>query len=166
MISRIVAVALSALLIMTPSMRSNAKTSDEVKLSESLPGVIMTTANLKVRTAASTKGAHLTTLSEGTMVEAIERCSNGWYKVIYNTNGAVGYVSGAYVRELDMEYYCVVNSGSERLNFRDEPNGYVRVSLASGTRVPELIHRSDWDNVLYSDRQGYMSTAYLIVRHY
>ncbi|CJF86074.1 carboxypeptidase [Streptococcus pneumoniae] len=60
--------------------------------------VYVATANLNVRTTASTSGAVIATLKAGTQIDVAAKEANGWLKITYQ--GKVGYVSGQYVRAL------------------------------------------------------------------
>lgn len=60
--------------------------------------VYVATANLNVRTTASTSGAVTATLKAGTQLDVTAKAANGWLKITYQ--GKVGYVSGQYVRAL------------------------------------------------------------------
>ena len=166
---KIFAIALTVFTFCYFSISANAETSDQVTLSTTRPGAIMTTAALNVRTGASTQYGILTTLPSGSMVMAVERCTNGWFKVQYDTSGHYGYVSGTYVDEIDLDYYCVVNSGSDPLRLREQPNlnSTVIKKVSTGKVLPELLYlNSDWDYVLYGNRDGYMSSPYLLRYHY
>lgn len=147
-----------------------AATSDEVTLSISRPGAgYVTTISdpLRVRESPSTSANVLATLPSGSMITIVARYSE-FYKVQYDAYGHYGYVSNQYVREYDLDYYCVVNTENSSLNMRAGAgtSNAIVASIPSGKVLPELIVTNDWDYVLYGNVDGYVSAQYLIRTHY
>ncbi|MGM9535194.1 MAG: SH3 domain-containing protein [Intestinibacter sp.] len=123
----------------------------------------VTTGDLNVRKGASTEYARIGTLTKGTKVEIVEKCSNGWYKIKYN--GSYGYVSGKYV-QLDGQVSEVIAIGvtTAGLNVRKGAGtDYVKIGyLAKGTTV-EVVAKlsSGWYKIKYNGSYGYVSGAYV-----
>lgn len=164
------ALALSITMLISGSLNALAATSDEVTLSISKPGAgYVTSSNgLNVRSGASTASTILTTLSYEAKIMIVERCSNGWDIVQYDTNGNYGYVSANYIREYDLDYYCTVSAGGSSLNLRSGMGTtYSSIaSIPSGRSFPELINTGTWDYVLYGNRDGYVKASYITRTHY
>lgn len=128
-----------------------------------------TTAQLNVRTGASTKYAKIGSLSKGAKVEVVSKLSNGWYKIKYN--GSYGYVSGSYVK-LDSqqpqpgedEKVIATGNTTGSLNVRSGPSSnYSKLgTLAKGTKV-EVVERysNGWYKIKYKGSYGYVSGAYV-----
>lgn len=57
---------------------------------------VQTTANLNMRSSASTKGKVVATIPKGTKVQAKSQASNGWFQVVYESK--TGWVSNKYVK--------------------------------------------------------------------
>lgn len=169
-IKEIGAIMLSIAMLTTGSINAFAETSDEVTLSISVPGAgYVTSSNgLNVRSGASTSSCVLTALPYGTKIMIVERCSNGWDIVQYDTNGNYGYVSASYIREYDLDYYCTVSAGGSLLNLRSGMGTSYStiVSIPSGRSFPELVDTGTWDYVLYGNRDGYVNAGYITKTHY
>ncbi|MBE5858496.1 MAG: hypothetical protein E7296_13155 [Lachnospiraceae bacterium] len=169
-IKLLMGVTLSIAVVFSTGNVAKAYTSDQVSLSESRPGLGSVTASngLNVRSSASTSGAKLTALAYGTNVMIVERCSNGWYKVQYDGSGNYGYVSGSYLWEYDMDYYCVANTGRNNLNVRagQGTNYSIVASIPSGKGVPELVYTGNWDDIIYGTQMGYICLDYARRSHY
>ena len=128
-----------------------------------------TTAQLNVRTGASTKYAKIGSLSKGAKVEVVSKLSNVWYKIKYN--GSYGYVSGSYVK-LDSqqpqpgedEKVIATGNTTGSLNVRSGPSSnYSKLgTLAKGTKV-EVVERysNGWYKIKYKGSYGYVSGAYV-----
>lgn len=71
-----------------------------------------TTANLNVRKSPTTKASITGKLSPGTVVDVLEKESNGWYYI--SNNGKKGYVDGAYI--------TLVNSSSSNTTSQNTSN--------------------------------------------
>lgn len=69
--------------------------STEVVASAATSTGVVTADVLNVRSTSSTSGKILGKLKNGAKVTIVEKCSNGWYKIKYNSG--YGYVSGQYV---------------------------------------------------------------------
>ena len=123
----------------------------------------VTTGDLNVRKGASTEYTRIGTLTKGTKVEIVEKCSNGWYKIKYN--GSYGYVSGKYV-QLDGQVSEVIAIGvtTAGLNVRKGAGtDYVKIGyLAKGTTVKVVAKLSTgWYKIKYNGSYGYVSGVYV-----
>ena len=135
-----------------------------------------TTANLNMRSSASTKGKILTTLPKGTKVDVLNKESNGWYKIQYN--GKTGYVSGSYLNvTTQTTNQSSSNTSSQNttmtgtvnttvLNVRSGAGtNYSKIgSLKKGAKVPivELLSNG-WAKIIYNGNNAYVSSTYLDV---
>ena len=72
--------------------------------------IVWTTTSLHFRDFPSTDGISMTTLSTGTALHRLGRCSNGWYYVEYNEK--VGYVHDDYVTDVE-PYVVQLEAGKE-----------------------------------------------------
>lgn len=169
-IKTIMGVTLSIAMLVATGSIAKAYTSDQVSLSQTRPGLgnVTATQGLNVRSTASTSGNILAGLAYGQNVMIVERCSNGWYKVQYDGSGSLGYVSGSYIREYDLDYYCVANTGRNNLNVRagQGTNTSIVASIPSGKGVPELIYTGSWDYIMYGTQDGYISLDWALRKHY
>ncbi|WP_455542706.1 SH3 domain-containing protein [Intestinibacter sp.] len=135
----------------------------------------VTTENLNVRKGSGATYTRLGTLVKGSKVEIVEKLSNGWYKIKYNST--YGYVSGTYVK-LDAQ---TPDSGSQNpkpsgdkviatgittgnLNVRSgSAASYTRLgTLVNGSRV-EIVEKlsNGWYKIKYNNSYGYVSGTYV-----
>jgi beta-N-acetylglucosaminidase/membrane protein implicated in regulation of membrane protease activity len=132
-----------------------------------------TTANLNVRSGASTSNNVLTTLKKGSSVEVVE-VSGDWLKINYN--GGTAYVSGTYVTKPNSSSGSGQSSSDSPsssttlglittgVNFRQGPgtsyNSYG--VLKAGTLVEMLADAPDgWKKISYDGKDGYVYGDYL-----
>ncbi len=145
-------------------------TSDQVTLSTAKPGAGQVTATngLNVRSGPSTSSEVLTALPYGTNFMIVERTNSAWDMIQYDTAGHYGYVSRAYMRELSLDWYCVVKAGGVSLNMRSgKGTSYgILASIPDGRSIPELTYTGSWDYVLWGNKQGYVSTTYISRKTY
>lgn len=124
-------------------------------LSIDWPVRVRTTANLNLRTGASTAYRILAQIPKGISVPVSGRASNGWYKVSYN--GYTGYVS---------DYYVVASTVRtlDDLNLRTGPSTSYRIllSIPKGKSVPAYARASNgWYKVSYAGYTGWVSGSYM-----
>ena len=139
-----------------PFMRADAATAT------SQAGIVtLKSGRLNVRSSASTSGAVLTSLGNGSYITLISR-SGDWYYVEYG-DGRYGYCHKNYIT-LDSGATAVVNTQSTSLNVREGAGtSYaVKGSLPKGKRVIVLSKSGDWSRILYNGtKTGYVSSGYL-----
>ncbi len=169
-LNKLMAGILGMVLLISSSCTVQARTSDQVTLSVTKPGagyVNTQSGSLNVRETASTSAKVIASLPKGSTVMIVERCSSGFYKVQYDTYGHYGYVSDKYIYEYDLDYYCIANTTTS-LNMRSgRGTSYgVVASIPSQKRFPILLEIDDWDYVLYGNKDGYVSTKYIIKHRY
>jgi len=114
---------------------------------------------LNVRGSASTSGAILTTLANGSYVTLISR-SGSWWKVEY-AKGKYGYCHEAYIKQVSGSYPAYTEGS---LNIRSGPGTSYGVIgwLNSGEYAIVLSSSGKWKKILYSGtKTGYASGDYL-----
>lgn len=161
---------LGVLVFLSSNSFAEALTSDQVTLSIAKPGagyVNTESDSLRVRESPSTSANVVASLPSGSMIMIVERCGNGFDKVQYDIYGHYGYVASQYIREYDLDYYRTANASSG-LNMRSGPGtSYEKVAgIPYLTNFPVLLDISDWDYVLYGNKDGYVATEYTIKHHY
>ena len=132
-------------------------------------------SNLNVRTGAGTGYSIKGKLASGTLVNVIEKTSNGWYKIEYK-NGT-GFVSANYLvnvsngnnsssEKVEVIGTAKVKTGGARLNLRKGAgtNTTILAKLNDGLTVQ--IVKDDkpvkgWTKVKVGDLVGYVSSEYL-----
>lgn len=78
---------------------------------------LVNASSLNVRKEASASATKLGTLSDNTQVTIVAKCSNGWYKIKYNSG--YGYVSGDYLDNFkDIVTTFTVKINTDSLNIR------------------------------------------------
>lgn len=169
-IKKFIATVMGAVVLLTSNLAVSALTSDQVELSVTKPGagyVATTSSSLRVRAEANTSSTVLATLPSGSMIMIVERCGD-FYKVQYDIYGHYGYVADQYIREYDLEYYCVVTTSGSTLNVRENASeSATRVAtIPNGRGVPVLNRGTAWDYILYGNKQGYVKTQYTDRREY
>ncbi|SFG21187.1 SH3 domain-containing protein [Sporolactobacillus nakayamae] len=129
-----------------------------------------TTANLNVRSGASTSGKLLTTLKKGSSVEVVGT-EGDWLKVKYN--GGTAYVSKDYVKKPSSENSSGSDSTSEtvlytgtttaNLNVRSSAStsGKLLTTLKKGSSVEVVGTEGDWLKVKYNGGTAYVSKDYV-----
>lgn len=148
-------------------------------------GVVANTggARLNCRATASTSGAIITSLPEGTRLLLRGPASNGWYPVVCGNRN--GWVSGTYlqlesgspaptpptvtptttpVTSVPMTVGYIANSGGARVNCRLQPStaGAIITSLPEGTRVDlRGSAQGGWQPVRCANRDGYVFAQYI-----
>lgn len=127
-----------------------------------------TTANLNLRTGASTKYAILTTIPNGSKVTIVNKQANGWYKVQYGAK--IGYVSGDYLKVTTQAVTTPdvtatqVGTTTDNLNMRtgSSTNYAILLTIPKGKQV-DILHKESngWYRVQYNGKIGYVSGLYL-----
>lgn len=132
-------------------------------------------ANLNVRSGAGTSYSVKGKLASGTLVNVIEKTSNGWYKIEFG-NGT-GFVSGQYLvdvsntgngstEKVEVIGTAKVNTGGPRLNLRKGAgtNTSILAKLADGLTV-EIVKDNNpvkgWTKVKVGNLVGYVSSDFL-----
>ena len=125
----------------------------------------VTTANLNMRTSASTSASIITTIAKGSTVEIVDKSNPNWYKVKYN--GQTGYVSREYVSvngstSTTKKY----GTATANLNFRKtaSTSGLIMSTIKKGSKVEILSNLNNgWYKVKYNGITGYVSSQYIQV---
>lgn len=124
---------------------------------------------LNLRKSASTNSEVIGRLTNGAEVNVYSE-ENGWAKV--KANGKDGYVSTKYlspyninttIPEKTTTKYVNVDPGS-RLNLRQSAstNSAILAMLSNGTKVTVYSETGGWAKVKANDKEGYVSTRYLV----
>jgi len=124
--------------------------------------IMVTTANLNMRTGPSTSYSIIRVIPNGAEVRVLST-ANGWARVVYG--GSEGYSSLSYLKLKDTlpstGETIMVTTGN--LNLRTGPStsySIIRV-IPSGAEVKVLSTSSGWARVVYDGSQGYCSLSYL-----
>ena len=133
-----------------------------------------TTANLNMRSSASTSSSIIATIPKGTKVEIIDKTSSTWYKVSYN--GKLGYVSSQYLNLNGNDNSSDNNDSNQpstnttygvvtaNLNMRSSTStsSSIIATIPKGTKI-EIVEKtsSTWYKVRYNGKLGYVSSQYL-----
>lgn len=122
-----------------------------------------TTANLNLRSRATTQSAILSTIPSGSNINYIS--SHGsWYKVSYG--GKTGYVASQYVKKTSTAtttnastYYKT----TANLNLRVSAATWskILVTIPSGASVKYISRYGSWYKVSYGSKVGYVASQYL-----
>lgn len=137
---------------------------------------MQTTANLNMRSQASTKGKVLKTIPRGTKVSTDTKIGS-WYKVSYK--GKTGYVSGSYLKLVttkkatpkkpaptpvkEQKFSTKKYKTSASLNIRTLPStkGKVLKTIPKGKQVYSNTRSNGWYKVSYGGKTGWVSGSYL-----
>lgn len=133
---------------------------------------MQTTANLNMRSQASTKGKVLKTIPRGTKVSTDTKIGS-WYKVSYK--GKIGYVSGSYLKTVatttkpttpavkEQKFSTKKYKTSASLNIRTLPStkGKVLKTIPKGKQVYSNTRSNGWYKVSYGGKTGWVSGSYL-----
>ena len=127
-----------------------------------------TTANLNMRSKASTNGKILSTIPKGKTITYISK-SGSWYKVKYNTT--TGWVSSDYIKKVDepnKQTPVAGNSSSyttkANLNLRSSAStkGAILTTIPKGKTVMYVSKSGSWFKIKYGNKSGWVSSSYLI----
>ena len=132
-------------------------------------------SNLNVRTGAGTGYSVKGKLASGTLVNVIEKTSNGWYKIEYK-NGT-GFVSGNYLvnvsngnnnatQKVEVIGTAKVKTGGARLNLRKGAGTSTTILAKLNDGLTVQIVKDDkpvkgWTKVKVGNLVGYVSSEYL-----
>lgn len=167
---KLLAGTLGVFLMFSSNSIVKADTSDQVTLSVLRPGAgYVNTENdaLRVREAPSTSAKVLASFPKGTTIMIVERCGD-FYKVQYDEYGHYGYAASRYIREYDLDYYCITRTNGSTVNMRSGTGtSYSRIaSIPNNTGLPIMIDVPEWPNVLYGTLFGHVSAQYVEKRDY
>ena len=141
-------------------------------------GVVNATS-LNVRSGASTSHSKIGTLKKGAKVEIVDRMSNGWAKIKYNSG--FGYVSASYLSNItsitssggtsndSSSNVTVIKTGIVSANSLNVRNGASTSSakigsLYRGTKVEVVnVESNGWYKIKYNGSFGYVSNEYIYV---
>lgn len=123
---------------------------------------------LTVRSKPDPNSSQVATLGEGTQVEIVAKCSNGWYKLKLATGG-YGYVNGRYIT--DKGAYPTYNGPktNANLNMRTDANANASLitTLPQGTKI-DTVHSKKkspdgawWLKVTALGKTGWVHSAYV-----
>lgn len=109
--------------ILTASTGSSSNAEDKEGITVSVKTATVTTTGgvLNLRAKASTSGALLGTIPNGTVLTVVEETSSSWWKVQYN--GKTGYVSTAYLTAEDNVTITLTNAVASALRIALEEAG-------------------------------------------
>lgn len=120
-----------------------------------------TTANLNVRSGASTKHKIITKIPKGTKVTSDSRIGN-WYKVSYK--GKAGYVSGSYLKKVAASAPTVTTYTTKSavdMKAGRHRNQKTIVKIPKGKTVTHVKSYGSWTQVKYGSKTGYVPTSSL-----
>ncbi|OCA86966.1 SH3 domain-containing protein [Bacillus sp. FJAT-27986] len=130
------------------------------------------TANLNLRSSASTKGSILTTIPKGKSVTYVSK-SGSWFKVKFS--GKTGWVSSSYLKgvtpvknespspSVEKPKANLTYQTTAKLNLRTEAStqGSVLMLIPKGEKVTYLSKNSFWFKVKYGNKTGWVSSEFL-----
>ena len=127
-------------------------------------GTVTATPSLNLRQSAVTSADVLTSIPTNTQVDVISKNGINWYNVVYNGNS--GWVSGQY---LSVDTTAVTETvgtvtANPSLNLRTtaEATSALLTSIPTNAQVAIVSkNASDWYNVTYNGKTGWVSGAYL-----
>ncbi len=131
-----------------------------------------TSANLNLRSSASTKGSVITTIPKGKSVTYVSK-SGSWFKVTYG--GKTGWVSSSYLKGIapvknedtsppvekpkaEVTYQTTANL---KLRTEASTQGSVLVVIPKGSKVTYLSKSSFWYKVKFGNKTGWVSSEFL-----
>ena len=130
--------------------------------------VYTTTANLNLRTKASTSSAIVTTIPKGKTVTYVSK-SGSWYKVKYGSKS--GYVSSKYIKASSSSSNTSSQTAIKATKFKTTANLYLRskastssssyLLIPKGKVVTATAKSGNWYKVSYGGKTGWVSGTYL-----
>ena len=134
---------------------------------------VYTTANVNLRSGASTYTSVIKTLAKGTKLTA--RGKNGSFYLVETSNGTQGYVSGSYIKKGSGSSGSSSSgsSGSSSKKTKTVTASYVNVRegggmsyrvlrvLPYGTKVNVLKVGNYWTRIQYGNTKGWIKNVYL-----
>lgn len=115
---------------------------------------------LNIRASASTKSKKVSSLKPNALIQVIGS-SGDFYKVIYSTNGSVGYAHKSYIKISSTKYGTVTTKGGT-LNFRSSPSTSSKIlgKIPNNTVLPIISAQNGWYKVVWGKTVGYVSGSY------
>ncbi len=131
--------------------------------SKSKPNVGISTTKetpLNIRASATTKSKKVSSLKPKAPIQVIGS-SGDFYKVIYNTNGSVGYAHKSYIKISSTKYGTVTTKGGT-LNFRSSASTSSKIlgKIPNNTVLPIISAKDGWYKVVWGKTVGYVSGSY------
>ena len=168
-LKKFLAGTLGLLLFLSSSSVVKAATSDQVPLSVDKPGagyVNTQSGSLRIRKGPSETAEIIGSLPKDSKIMIVER-GDKFDKIQYDTSGNYGYVASSYIKEYDLEYYGTVNTtGTLNIRSGSDISYDVVAYMPSRTKFPILEIFVGWDYIVYGNVEGYVSSQYIIRRHY
>ncbi|WP_312654250.1 SH3 domain-containing protein [Proteiniclasticum sp.] len=127
--------------------------------------IMVTTANLNMRTGPATSYSIIRVIPNGAQVTVLST-SSGWAKVTYG--GSTGYASLSYLKPAGTTTHPPTSADiritTAELNLRSGPGtSYSIIAvMPSGAKVTVLSVSGSWAKVTYAGKTGYAHTAYLV----
>lgn len=127
--------------------------------------IMVTTANLNMRTGPATSYSIIRVIPNGAQVTVLST-SSGWAKVTYG--GSTGYASLSYLKPAGTTTppptSADIRITTAELNLRSGPGtSYSIIAvMPSGAKVTVLSVSGSWAKVTYAGKTGYAHTAYLV----
>lgn len=125
--------------------------------------IMVTTANLNMRTGPSTSYSIIRVIPNGAEVKVLST-ANGWARVVYG--GSEGYSSLSYLKlkSTSPPTSTDVRVTTEELNLRSGPgtNYSIIAVMPAGSKVTVLSVSGSWAKVVYGSKEGYAHTGYLV----
>lgn len=123
------------------------------------------TANVNLRSKASSKGKILLTIPKGKSVSYISK-TGSWYKVKFGKE--IGYVSTSYIKVTTkttaISTFTATNyQTKEKVNLRssNSTKGKVLLSIPKGKTVKATAKSGAWYKVTYGGKTGWVSSSYV-----
>lgn len=131
--------------------------------SKSKPNVGVSTTKetpLNIRASATTSSKKVSSLKPNASIQVIGS-SGDFYKVIYSTNGSVGYAHKSYMKISSSKYGTVTTNGGT-LNFRSSANTSSKIlgKIPNKTVLPIISAKDGWYKVVWGKTVGYVSSSY------
>ena len=146
------------------SVESNISSATTVKYTATVNVSVNDTLN--VRSGAGASYRILGALNKGTKVEIVDKMSNGWSKIKYNSS--YGYVNTSYLSNITSvsSTETVIKTGTVNtasLNVRSGPStSDAKIgSLSQNTKVEIVSSTNGWYKIKYGTGYGYVSATYI-----
>lgn len=130
----------------------------DTKVAMAAETIMVTTANLNLRTGPGTSYSIIRVIPKGAQVE-VYSTSGGWAKVTHG--GSTGYCSTTY---LQYKTSTDIRITTEELNLRSGPGTSYSILavMPKGAKVNLLSVSGYWAKVIYNGTTGYAHTSYLV----
>ena len=115
---------------------------------------------LNIRASASTSSKKVSSLKPNALIQVIGS-SGDFYKVIYSTDGSVGYAHKSYIKISSTQYGTVTTKGGN-LNFRSSASTSSKIlgTIPNQTVLPIISTNNGWYKVVWGKTVGYVSGSY------